>query len=404
MKTTMHLTETTLINLSTQLNEPEWLINVRRAAFKKFVDLPMPSFRYGTDIQLNATELDLSTLNPMGDISLNENNTLAPAEKITVVTFHDALKTHPELVQNHFMKCIAAEDKLLALHYAFFTHGVVIHVPKNVHAMYTFETPQRSTTDLGHILIILEPNSSLNLVQEIYSKYSNGKHDTKAYRSEVVEVFAKENAQLHFGSVQLLNKKTFNLIARRALAEKDAQIEWLELGLGGSFTRAEVSTWLNGTGATSYNYGVFFGQAHQQFDILAAAKHSASNTTCDMFTKGVLTDQSKLVYRGLIKIEENAVHCNGYQKEDTLLLSEEAQADSIPELEINNNDVRCTHGATIGQIDAEKLFYLRSRGLSEGLAKQKMVEGFFEPLIKRLSLTGIQDKVRSLIAEQIHLT
>lgn len=392
---TQHLNETMLKRISQR--EPSWLVDIRCKAFQQFLNLPSPNFRYGTDIQLDTKELHLETINPEEIITQLK---LPNSDTINVLTFNEALQKEPELIQNYFMKAIIPEDKLTALHYAFFNQGIVIHVPKNVHASYTFALPHNTTTLLTHLIIILEPNSTLNLIQETTSPHTTS-HNEYAYHSEVVEVFVKENARLHFGNVQLLNKKTTCIVTRRALLEKEAFIEWLDVNLGGSFTRCEVSSWLNGTGATSYNYGMFLGHDRQQFDVLAAARHNASNTTCDMFTKGALTDYSRLVYRGLIKIEENAQHCNGYQKEDTLLLSENAVADSIPELEINNNDVRCTHGATIGQIDKEKLFYLQSRGIPKAMAQEKIVEGFFEPLIHKLTSANIQERVRELVAQEI---
>lgn len=386
-----HLTQQTVHQLST--NEPQWLINLRNNAFQQFLDVPMPTFRYGTDIQLDPTRcLDLNIINPLQNqpLIVEKNN------DALIETFQEAFLHHPELMQQHFMKYVQPTDKLSALHYAFFSSGIVIHVPQKVKTSYTLHIPHTTATMIYHILIILEPNSSLHIVHESVST-----HTEPGYVSEVVEVIAKENAQLSFGSVQMLNNQTFHTVIRRALLEKDARVEWLDVSLGSSFTKSEVSSVLNGPGATTYNYGLFYGKEKQQFDILAAARHNASHTVCDMFTKGALADASRLVYRGLIHIEENASGCNGYQKEETLLLSEHAVADSIPELEINNNDVRCTHGATIGQIDKEKLFYMQSRGIPEKIAEQTIVEGFFEPLVQRLSSKTIQEKVRETILSQI---
>jgi len=154
---------------------------------------------------------------------------------------------------------------------------------------------------------------------------------------------------------------------------------------------------LNGEGSATNNYGIFFGNEKQQFDLVANSIHNAPNTTSDIFTKGALTDTSKCIYRGLVKIHQNAGGSNGYQKEDTLLLSPDAAADSIPNLEIDNSDVRCTHGATIGRIDREKMFYLMSRGLNEKQATRTYVRGFFEELILKMQIEKLRENMHDLV-------
>ena len=158
---------------------------------------------------------------------------------------------------------------------------------------------------------------------------------------------------------------------------------------------------MDGDGATTNNHGIFFGSRQQQFDLVAKSIHNAPHTVSDIFTKGVLTGSSKCLYRGLVRIESNAFGSNGYQKEDTLLLSEDAVADSIPNLEIENNDVRCTHGASIGRIDREKLFYMKSRGLNDEQATREYVKGFFEPLIQKIQIQNLRDNMHEMIAERM---
>ena len=170
---------------------------------------------------------------------------------------------------------------------------------------------------------------------------------------------------------------------------------------GSKATMSEVTTILQGEGSSTNNHGIFFGNKNQQFDLVANSVHNAPHTVSDIFTKGALTGNGKCLYRGLVKINQNAFGSNGYQKEDTLLLSEDAVADSIPNLEIDNNDVRCTHGASIGRIDREKMFYLQSRGLNEGTATKEYVKGFFEPLIQKIQIKNLRDNMHKMVEEMM---
>ena len=178
-------------------------------------------------------------------------------------------------------------------------------------------------------------------------------------------------------------------------------MNWLDCCLGSRYTRADIITRLSGRGSSTNNYGLFFGTGSQQFDLNVGTIHAERNTVCDMMTKGALNDRAKAVYTGLVKINANAANSNGYQKEDTLLLSPDAEADSIPQLEIDNNEVKCTHGATVGQVDKEKLFYLMSRGIPANESKKILVEGFFEPMIQKIAVENVQNKLREIVAERV---
>ncbi len=170
---------------------------------------------------------------------------------------------------------------------------------------------------------------------------------------------------------------------------------------GSKITSSEVTTYLDGEGSETNNHGIFFGNENQQFDLSVNSIHNAENTVSDIISKGALTDSSKCIYHGLVKISRNASGSNGYQKEDTLLLSPNATADAIPDLEIDNSDVKCSHGATIGKTDAEKMFYLRSRGFNEKEATKVYVKGFFNGLIKKMQIEKLRENMEDLIDERM---
>jgi Fe-S cluster assembly protein SufD len=353
-----------------EANEPQWLKDKRLAALELFRKTPMPNFIYGLNINLNI-DMDLE------NISTSEAG--APIKEIINSNKNISIKkfsNDPIFKENFMTTC----------------------VPKNTKASAPVEiiTKINSKVVFDHLIIIAEENSELILVEELKS-YS----DDEAYVSKIVEVFAGKNAKIDYGNLQLLNNKTFQFVKKRAVTKNNSSVSWLDCCFGSSVTLSEVTTYLNGEGSQADNYGIFFGNQGQQFDLVAKSIHKSPNTVSDIFTKGALTGASKCIYRGLVKIQRNAPGCNGYQKEDTLLLSPDAAADSIPDLEIDNSDVRCTHGASIGRIDREKLFYLKSRGLDENQATKTYVKGFFEELIQKMQIAKLRDNMHELVDERM---
>ncbi|MBR9707100.1 MAG: SufD family Fe-S cluster assembly protein, partial [Candidatus Diapherotrites archaeon] len=176
---------------------------------------------------------------------------------------------------------------------------------------------------------------------------------------------------------------------------------WTELSLGGKQTLPKTTTLLQAEGAETKNYGVILGSKKQDFNINVQAIHENSHTTSNLITKTVLNDQAHANYKGLIKINSKAVNCNGHQKEDALLLSDNAKIHAVPILEIGNDDVTCSHGTTISQVDSDKLFYLMSRGLDEKTAKQSIVQGFFDPIIQTINNEDVKQQLEQAINEKL---
>ena len=253
---------------------------------------------------------------------------------------------------------------------------------------------------------IKNKNNEKNMINNKNNNNSiNGKNSNSnknnVYRSKIAEIFIGNNCNVNYGNVQLLNQNAFKFTIKKAVVGANSTLNWMDCCFGSKVTLSEATTILDGDGATTNNHGIFFGSNQQQFDLVAKSIHNAPRTVSDILTKGALTGSSKCLYRGLVRIEKNAFGSNGYQKEDTLLLSEDAAADSIPNLEIENNDVRCTHGASIGRIDREKLFYMKSRGLNDELATREYVKGFFEPLIQKIQIQKLRDNMHDMIAERM---
>ncbi|MBI4159367.1 Fe-S cluster assembly protein SufD [Candidatus Woesearchaeota archaeon] len=378
-----------------ELSEPFWLKRRRADALNKFEILPNPSFRYGINIVLNASSLDLNSIS--SDLS-QEESSISAEKEVEILSIHEAIKKYPQLTEIHFGSLISEnEDKIAALHLASWNKGIFIKIPKNTELKKPIEisTNIRSKTQFEHILIIAEDNVKAAVIENTTSESEEG------YRSNVVELIIGNNSQIQYGSLQSIKLGWHNFTINRAKLGNDSHLEWFSGNFGSKFTRFESTSLLNGRGSSTKNLGAFFASKAQQFDIFTSAIHAAPNTTSDMLVKGAAQDKAKSLYRGLIEIKENAPYSNGYQKQDTLLLNEGVESNAIPKLLIGNNEVRCTHGATIGQIDKKKIFYLMSRGLSEKEAERELVKGFFNPLIGKISNVQIKDYIESVIEERL---
>ena len=384
-------------SLSSANNEPEWMLNKRLAAYNIFKEKPMPNFIYGLNINMNI-DLDLDNIDVqnLGNSNLKIKNS---NDNIIIENFEGMLKNHEDILKEKFMSIVQGNEKFTAFHHAFLNNLTFVYVPKNIEVKEPIELSSTVGSDVifDHLIVLAEDNTKFTLVEN--SKSNNKNNDI--YRSKIVEIFVGNNSNVNYGNVQLLDQNTFNFTIKKAAIGPNSTINWMDCCLGSKVTLSEATTLLNGDGAQTNNHGIFFGSKHQQFDLVANSIHNSPHTTSDIFTKGALTGNGRCLYRGLVKINQNAFGSNGYQKEDTLLLSEDAAADSIPNLEIENNDVRCTHGASIGKIDMEKMFYMKSRGLNEEQATREYVKGFFEPLIQKIQIKDLRDNMNKMVEERM---
>ncbi len=391
------LNENAVKNLSLKFNEPFWLLNKRLSAFNNFNQLEFPSFKYGLGIFIDVSNLNISNLTPLE----NKDETIIISDKkVEVLNFKEALVKYENLIKEYFMtKCTNVdENKFTALHAAFFNNAIFIRIPENtiINKPIQINFNANSNSSLNHMLVIAEKNSKATIIES-----SKSKNEEEQFISQIAEVIVKENANLEYLSVQNYNKSVYNFCRRNAFVEENGIIFWLDCSIGSKFTQSNISTRLEGVNSQSKNQGIVFGDDEQCFDVNNEAIHSFSRTMSNMLTKVVLNDKARTVYRGLIKIKPNAVNCEGYQKDDTILLSENSKADVVPNLEIANNDVKCTHGATISQIDEDKLFYMMSRGLDKKTAKKTIVEGFFDPILIKIQNESLRGEIISSISQRL---
>ncbi|MAG16020.1 hypothetical protein CMO88_03085 [Candidatus Woesearchaeota archaeon] len=263
-----------------------------------------------------------------------------------------------------------------------------IRIPKNAENR-TIKLKGKS--GFSQISIVAEEGSKTTIIEDI---------SDNANRKEVIEIIAKPNSEIRFGAVQKL-PDCENIVSRKAVIHKNANVEWLEIITGSSITKSETCSELVGEGAKSSIFTVFFGNKKQQFEFVNKCVHIGKNTESDMHTSGALKDKAKALQQGFAKIEKKAYNASAHQKSKILLLSEDARALPTPKLEIDNNEVVATHQASVGQIESEKIFYLMSRGIDEREAKKLFVEGFFEQYMSRIPVSELREDVETIVAERM---
>jgi len=215
------------------------------------------------------------------------------------------------------------------------------------------------------------------------------------------EVFLGDESRLIFATHQDWGRNVYHYSNARARVGHDAELQWIQTLLGGRMTKANSYFDMAGPGAQAFVHGFMFGDSRQHFHLHTLQRHLVDHTTSDLLIKGCLKDRARSIYQGLIQVSENAQRTDAYQANRNLLLSDTARADSIPGLEILANDVRCTHGATIGTVDPEQMYYLMARGLPTHDAQRLIVEGFFAPVIDRIPLESVRQQLREVIQAKI---
>ncbi len=324
------------------------------------------------------------------------------ARGVILDSLHDALELHPELVQRHLGSIVPAEDgKLEALNLALWTDGIFLYVPPGVH----LELPIRvtrwlsepGTAYLSRVLLVADRHSQVSYVDEVVSD----DFGTQSFKSSAVEIVARDGALVQYVNVQRLGRGAFVHSAQRTLTESDARIDTLNVGLGASAHRVDLNARLLGPGANSEMLGLYFGDGTQHFDFNTSQDHIEPNTGSDLLYKGALDGHSRAVFRGIIRVHPGAQRTDAYQTNRNLLLAPGARADSLPNLEIEADDVKCSHGATVGELDAEAKFYLMSRGLDRTQAERLVVLGFLSEVLARLPLGGVGAKVTRVIEEKL---
>jgi Fe-S cluster assembly protein SufD len=331
---------------------------------------------------------------------------VAPELSEKGVVFTDLLtaeKEHPQLLTDLLGQVVPARDgKFAALASAMAPNGILLYVPRGVQLELPLHSvvwgPGLGLAHFSHLLVWVEEGASLTYVHE---SASPDESPDQTFHAGLVEMHVSAGANLRFVELQSWGDHVWNFTHERARVEKDAQIDWILGSIGTSMTKSFLDMDLNGSGASGRMSGFFFTDDRQHLDLDTQQNHNAPNTTSDLLYKGALEERSRTVWQGMIYVAPGAQKTDGYQANRNLVLSTKARADSIPGLEIQADDVRCTHGATVGKIDPELVFYLRSRGLPFSEAKRLVVEGFFDPVMQRIPYEGVRDRFQAAIMDKL---
>ncbi|MFC7081068.1 Fe-S cluster assembly protein SufD [Halorussus caseinilyticus] len=394
------ISEETVREISDELGEPDWLLETRLDALSALGELDMPDvIRTPGRDWTNLDALDYEGfVDPLN--AAEEKDQVGP-EDAEVLPISEAVSEREDLLKEHFGSVIdPQENYLTALSTALFSTGTLVYVPKNVDAEdVTIRTTQHSQSLFNYTLVVTEQSSSVTILE----RQDTGESvEGERYYSGIVEVAAGENSHVQYGSLQDLDEETYNYTLKRGDADDYATVNWVEGNLGSRLTKSSVETELNGEGSETKTVGAFFGHDDQHFDIAARVWHNTAHTTADLVTRGVLDDEARSVYEGVQDVGRDAWDTNSYQRENTLMLSDESEADASPKLIINNHDTEASHSATVGQIDEEDMFYMTSRGLDDESARNMLVEGFFVPVLEEVEVEELREDLQIRIEERLH--
>ncbi len=343
-----------------------------------------------------------------GQIVLSAGSSVIDLDRSLVeqgVIFTDlktAQEKHPELLAKILGQTVNVEEgKFAALAGAFAQDGVLLYVPRNVKMEQPLHSilwgPGANLAHLSHLLVLIEEGASATYVHESASPTEA----RDALHAGIVEVKVMPGASLKFVELQSWGKHVWNFTHERIRVERGGSLDWIFGAVGSKLTKNFSELDLAGEGATGRMSGFYFTDGTQHLDHDTQQNHLAPHTTSDLLFKGALKGKSRSVWQGMIYVARGAEKTDGYQANRNLVLEEGARADSIPGLEILADDVRCTHGATVGKLEKEPLFYLKSRGIPQKEAERLVVEGFFDPIMQRIPFLGVRDRFQQAILEKM---
>lgn len=412
--------------------EPDWLREWRLAAWATYEATPMPT-RQDEDwrrTDLRALRLDqfapaiappaeapvAPALRPhlvleadTGGLLVLQDGALVARELraalgagVVLTSLARAVHEYPDLVRRHLGRVVpAAASKFAALNAAFWDGGAFVYVPRDVEvalplAVLTWQQAPGAAL-FPRTLVIVEQGASLTLV----SDQRSADQEVPALCSSVTELVVGDNAELRYAGLQRWGRHLWGFGFERAVLGRDARLHWGVGALGGRLSKTYLQAVLAAPGATLRVVGAVLADGTQHFDHQTLQHHLAPHTASDLGFRAVVADRARSVFSGLIHVEKQAQQTDAYLQNRNLLLSGTAKADAIPRLEIEANDVRCTHGAAVAPVDPEQVFYLRTRGLTHDEAERLIVAGFFEPLLETIPVEGLRERLRAALAEKM---
>ncbi|HWA10571.1 MAG TPA: Fe-S cluster assembly protein SufD [Opitutaceae bacterium] len=429
--------EASAAHLAAQKAAPAWWLERKRAAYEKFASLPLPR---RTDEAWRFSNLGTLTLDGFAPQAAAAAKSVSPSavfaqakpgaslvftnnvlssrtvaqeletQGVIVTTLAEAAARHADLLKAHFMAQPQklGSEKFAALHTAFVGDGAFIYVPKNVTVtdpiLVTHAAAGPRAAVFPHTLVIAEENAKATVVDYFVSLDSGsqppalnsplGEHQLAVGANDL---YAAHGAQLTYLAAQNWSGDMLSFQFNSTVVRRDARVQSLNLHLGARQARHESLSQLQAPGALSEMLALTVADGTQEFDQRTLQVHQAPNTKSDLLYKNALRGRSRTIFSGLIVVDPDAQKTDAYQSNRNLMLSDDAEASSLPGLEILANDVRCTHGATTSRIDPEQEFYLQTRGINRQDADELLTFGFFEEVLGRLDHTPLHDALAELI-------
>jgi Fe-S cluster assembly protein SufD len=410
--------------------EPAWLVELRRSAWNVFSRLPLPDTsqeewrrtdirgfhldRFGPSVPPPSAALAPNPLLTEGVDLAGSVATLDGHPYRTIVltdlaapnvlfgSLDELVRSHGDLIEPYLLTRAVAPyyDKFAALHAAFWSGGTLVYVPKGVvieQPLHILSAMSDGGVDLGHSLIVLEEGAEATVLAETASTDPAG----SGLHCGAVEILVGPRAKLRYVNLQDWGTGVWHFAHHKALVGRDASLQWTIGALGSRLAKVNQHVALVGEGASAQVNGVMFTDGKQHLSYHTLQHHESPHCTSDLLYKGALQGHSRVVWRGMIKVDPDAQRTDGYQRNDNLVLSESARADSIPGLEIEADDVKCSHGATAGRVDDEQIFYAMARGLTRREAIRMVVAGFFQQVFDRITVASVRHALGEAIGRRI---
>ena len=425
--------EETVRALSVARKEPAWMLEFRLAAWHTFEAMPWPkatdeawrrtrltgfkldSFQphatpsgaSGRDaltdfLQQELDEMDsaASLIFQDGGVVYRDVNEDLDGKGVIFTDLQTAVQEYPELVRQYFMTEVVKPDhnKFTALHAALWDTGAFVYVPKNTKVDLPLQVIlNQATAGVGgyhHTLVYVGEGAEVTVVDDML-----GGH--KGLQSAVVELYQEDNSVLRYMNLQDFEHTTWNFLTGRAVMQRHTDLRWIQVSWGSRLTKAFLDVDLSGEGGHAELLGIYFPTGRQHIDHQTLQIHRVPQCFSDLLFNGALKDKARSVYMGIIKVFPGAQQTDAFQRNGNLILDGTARADSIPGLEIEADDVRCTHAATAAQVEDEYLFYLMARGLSRAQAERMIVQGFFQAVLDRVPVESVVHKLERVIERKI---
>ena len=413
--------------------EPEWVRALRQQSWDTYLETPLPTLKDEDWRRTDFRELELEDLllympagltaereadlpeslrahsttgDDWGGLVAQVNSEVAfaglddslQAQGVILAPLAEAIHAYPELVQPHLGRVVTpADGKFPALHGAFFSGGVFCYVPPDTAVelplQALFWMNAENIAVFPHVLLVAERGSQVTFVE----RYASPTLAAQAFSCPVTEVVAKDGAQVRHVTVQEWGGHVVELGFQRLRVDNDGHLHTILAATGGKLVKNYVDNSFAGSGVESFHRGFFFTDGTQHMDYKTIQDHLAPYSTSDLLIKGALRDRSRAVFTGVINVRKGSKRTDAYQENRNLLLSKRARSDSIPILEIDNDDVRCTHGSATGQVDQEELFYVMAHGLNKNDAARMLVEGFFSEVTQHTPLDGVRAQLEGKV-------